>query len=205
MAKPTQKICLFGGTFDPIHLGHIHIAKAAVKQLDLNRVLFLPCRQSPHKTGQQHAGATHRLEMCRLATAGLAWAEVNDYELTAPTPSYSWRTATEMTARFPRAQLFWLMGSDQWQSLPLWNRPNYLAEFVEFIVYSRGNIPTPRAGYRMHAIHGDHPASATQIRESASTGLRKDWLTPNVASYITDKHLYQRSSPNGNKDPQAGG
>ena len=116
-AEKPQRICLFGGTFDPIHLGHTHIARAAVEQLELDLVLFLPCRQSPHKTDQQHADAKHRLAMCRLATADFPWAEVNDHDLTSPPPSYSWRTAQAMQKNFPLAQLYWLMGTDQWDAL----------------------------------------------------------------------------------------
>ena len=81
ITKPPQKICLFGGTFDPIHLGHIHIASMAVEKLGLDRVIFLPCQQSPHKPGQQHADARHRLAMCKLATHAFDWAEVDDHDL----------------------------------------------------------------------------------------------------------------------------
>ena len=188
-------ICLFGGTFDPIHLGHTHIAQAAVDQFQLDQVIFLPCKQSPHKQGQDHASEHHRLEMCRLATAGCDWAEVDDFDLTAPAPSYSWRTAEVMTKRFPNARLFWLMGTDQWQALPRWNRPDHFASLVEFIVFTRGETPKPREGYRLHAIAGDHPASATVIRKSAKNHLRTDWLASEVSDYIVANHLYRKSSP----------
>lgn len=97
-----------------------------------------------------------------------------------------------MTTRFPAARLFWLMGGDQWQALPQWNRPEHLASLVEFIVFARGNDPEPRDGYRLHAVQGHHPASATAIRASANSGLLCDWLAPDVASYIRDHQLYQK-------------
>lgn len=190
-----KRICLFGGTFDPIHLGHTHIAEAALKALDLDEVIFLPCKQSPHKKGVQHASEHHRLTMCRLATAGFNWASVDDHDLTAPSPSYSWLTAEAMTARYPDATLFWLMGTDQWDVLPRWNRPNHLANLVEFIVFARGSRegshePDGREGHRLHAIQGDHPASATAIRNSVTTQLKTSWLHPAVAKYIIDNQLY---------------
>lgn len=187
----TLNICLFGGTFDPIHLGHIHIAKAARDALGLDKVIFLPCRQSPHKAGIEHASEEHRLEMCRLATTPYDWAEVDDHDLTAPAPSYSWRTAETMASRFPNARLFWLMGTDQWQALPEWNRPEHLASLVEFIVFSRGNAAEPKSGYRLHRIQGKHPASATAIRASANKALLEEWLAPEVAAYILNHHLYR--------------
>lgn len=194
--QPTarQNICLFGGTFDPIHLGHTHIAKAAVDELQLDRVIFLPCKQSPHKQGQDHASEHHRLEMCRLATAGFDWAEVDDFDITAPAPSYSWRTAEAMTRRYPEARLFWLMGTDQWQSLPEWDRPEHFASLVECIVFTRGDAPEPMKGYRLHTISGNHPASATAIRKSAATHLHTDWLAPEVRDYIVAHHLYLNPS-----------
>jgi len=188
--NPAKKICLFGGTFDPIHLGHTHIAAAAVQQFDLDTILFLPCQQSPHKPGQQHASAVDRLTMCRLATDELDWAEVDDFDLTAPPPSYSWRTAEAMTRRFPNAQLYWLMGTDQWQVLPKWHQPEKLAKLVEFIVFTRGEKPPPLANFRMLAIHGNHSASATAIRHAPLDN--KNWLHPNVAAYIQKHHLYQK-------------
>lgn len=188
----SEKVCLFGGTFDPIHLGHTHIAEAAVKQLNLDRVLFLPCQQSPHKTGQNHASGTDRLTMCQLATASFDWAEVNDHDITTPAPAYSWRTATAMKKKSPNARLYWLMGTDQWQVITQWHRPDKLARLVEFIVFTRGKKPEPRQGFHMHAIHGDHPASATTIRQSPTDPENQSWLHPDVASYIKSHHLYQR-------------
>lgn len=188
-SKPLN-ICLFGGTFDPIHLGHTHMAQAAVHEFDLDRVIFLPCKESPHKPGHKHASGSDRLEMCRLATAELEWAEINDFDMIAPAPSYSWRTAEAMAERFPNARLFWLMGTDQWQALPRWHRTEHLASLVEFIVFTRGDAPEELPGYRLHSISGNHPASATAIRKSASDILLTDWLAPEVAAYIHSNQLY---------------
>lgn len=186
-----ERICLFGGTFDPIHLGHIHIATAAQKRMQLDRIIFLPCKQSPHKANQTQASEEQRLTMCKLATSELNWAEVDSYDLTAPSPSYSWRTVEEMQKRHPEAKLFWLMGTDQWNVLPKWNRSNYLASMVDFIVFHRGNKPTQRSDVTMYDISGHHPASATEIRNSAITKLKEEWLDKKVTAYIKNAHIYR--------------
>lgn len=129
--------------------------------------------------------------MCQLATAELEWAEVGDCDLISPPPSYSWRTAETMAARFPNARLFWLMGTDQWNALPRWNQPEKLAQLVEFIVFSRGEPPIARDGYLMHPIDGAHPASATAIRHSPQLASDKAWLHPEVTNYIITHKLYQ--------------
>lgn len=185
-----KRICLFGGTFDPIHLGHQHIAAAAQKAMQLDQVLFLPCKQSPHKADQSLATESQRLEMCNLATENLPWAKVDDHDLKAPSPSYSWRTAESLKSRFPEAKLFWLMGTDQWDALPQWNRADYLATLVDFIVFSRGTQPKPRPNITMHPIQGHHPASATQIRQAAPERLQEPWLHKKVIQYIQSQQLY---------------
>jgi len=191
MARP-RKIALFGGTFDPVHLGHLHLAALAKDALALDEVRFLPCRISPHKTDAHPAGGDDRCEMLRLATAGLPWAVVDDYELHQPAPSFSYQTAEAMAARFPGCRLFWIMGGDQWEALPAWRHPERLADCVEFIVLARGEAIGPREGYRLHVVRGGHPASATEIRSTIAHGeVQPPWLSPSVAEWIAKKRLYR--------------
>lgn len=187
-----RKIALFGGTFDPVHRGHVHLADTARQMLALDEVRFLPCHISPHKTGLAPTPAGARLEMLRLATAGLPWAVVDDCEVRRAGPSYSYQTAEELAARFPQARLYWLMGGDQWDALPRWRHPERLAARVEFIVLARGQHPQPRAGYALHVIENQHLASATAIREAIANGATAHpWLAPAVAEWITRHRLYQ--------------
>ncbi len=191
MSAP-RKIALFGGTFDPVHLGHRYLATLAQDALKLDEVRFLPCRISPHKTGSTPASGDDRCEMLRIATANLPWAVVDNFELHQPGPSYSYQTAEAMAGRFPEARLFWIMGFDQWNTLPRWKNPDRLAALVEFIVLARGEMPQPRDGCRLHVIAGGHPAAATAIREAFSNAeITHPWLDPKVAEWITAQGLYR--------------
>jgi len=180
-----RKIGLFGGTFDPVHLGHVHLADVARRAVGLDEVRFIPCQISPHKTGTLPASPADRLEMLRLATEDLPWAVVDDIELTSTEPNFSYRTAERMHARFPEDRLFWIMGGDQWAALPTWKHPEILAELVEFIVLARNDAPQPREGYRMRLATGEHPASSTAIRQG-----QVEHLHPAALDHITRRSLY---------------
>lgn len=187
-----RRIALFGGTFDPVHLGHVHLAELAKSALALDEIRFIPCRISPHKTDTTPTSAHDRLEMLRLATHDLPWAVIDDLETLREGPSFSWQTAETMKSRFPNARLFWIMGTDQWDSLTTWAHPERLAACVEFIVFSRGKPPSPRAGYQLHALEATHPASATAIREAIPAGTtHHPWLHPGVSRWIADHGLYR--------------
>lgn len=190
--KLKTRIALFGGTFDPVHEGHLAVAKEAMERARLDRVIFLPCRQSPHKTEAAGAGEQDRLEMLELAISTLSWAEVSDWEYRQPIPSYSWKTAEAFVARYPDSELFWLMGADQWRVFESWNRADYLAELVSFLVHARDGVEVEsRVG--MTALRGDHPASSSRIREllSRQEAIPEGWQSQDVAEFISRKGLYQ--------------
>ncbi len=188
--KAKQKICLIGGTFDPIHLGHTYIAEKCYRELGMDKIIFLPCKQSPHKLTKENAPDHHRLAMCQLAVSSLPWAEVNDYDLTTPPPSYSWRTAEAMQERYPDAELYWLMGTDQWKAILRWDRPQYLASLVNFIVISRGAEPEQTDESPSINIGGSHYASSTYIRNRPHSYQTRAWLDPAILAYIQEHHVY---------------
>lgn len=187
----SQHIALFGGTFDPFHEGHRMIATKACEQVGLDTVCFLPCHTSPHKLSSHSAPTVDRLAMLRLATQDDAHFVVDDFDARQAPPSYSYLTVEHFAACYPSAQLYWIMGFDQWQALPRWKNPEMIAQHVIFLVFARGAMPEPREGYRMKVLSGTHPASASALRDPASADyLRSDWLHPRVIDYIKKNHLY---------------
>jgi len=134
---PKPKIALFGGSFDPVHKGHLSVATYAQHELDLDQIIFIPCAQSPHKPEHNYTDDTHRLAMLELAIQGLSWAQISDYELKAPTPSYSLHTIRHFQSEYPEAELYWILGSDQWDKLDTWYEHQRILKLVNFIIYPR--------------------------------------------------------------------
>lgn len=186
-----KKIAFFGGTFDPVHDGHIEIAQKAVERIGLDHVIFIPCRRSPHKSEEPGASDADRLKMLELTTSRLPWATVSDDELQKPPPSFTWETVRQFKENLPDPKrLFLLIGFDQWESLPRWKNIDSLVLDVEFIVVERSGHPKPREGFKAHFIEGNHPASASGIRKDLQNGRKALWLAPEVANYIEKKDLY---------------
>jgi len=190
--ESVRKIALFGGTFDPVHEGHMEVAARAVEILSLDSVIFLPCRQSPHKSSAAGASEQQRFEMLKRATQCFSWAQISDWEFQQPVPSYSWRTAEAYSEKYPNAQLYWLMGQDQWKVLSSWSRADYFASLVQFIVHDRDGV-ADEGSEGAHFISGDHPASSSQIRDSIHAGekIEKGWLSQDVISYLEKEGLYR--------------
>jgi nicotinate-nucleotide adenylyltransferase len=189
----TARIALFGGSFDPPHRAHLAIARAAVEQCGLERVIFIPCRESPLKNREPGATGPQRLAMLRLATAGLPWAEVSDWELSRPGPSYSWQTAEHFGALHSQSDLHWLMGADQWEALDRWAHPDFLRENLTFIVFARdGKTPRPRPDWRAHFLSGEWGGSSTEARELLAAGEPAEHLLPaTVEEYAVRERLYR--------------
>ncbi len=182
-----KKICLFGGSFDPIHSGHLHIAQQAYENCGLDSVIFLPAACSPFKQHQQlMLSDAQRLELIHLATDNLPWAEVSELDLTLPPPSWTWRLVELWRKQEPDAELYWLMGTDQWAQLDAWARSDYLREQLHFIVYHRGSAPRSRPDAQACFLHGEHPASSSAIREKLAQGLaiESNWMPSNILSKL---------------------
>ena len=186
-----QKIAFFGGSFDPIHRGHIEIAKQARNAANLDEVIFLPCRRSPHKPQNPIADAKHRVEMIKIATKTMHWAEVSGWEINRVPPSYSWMAAEHFHDTFPQADLYWILGNDQWEKLHTWYKPSRLAELLTFIVFPRNRKPVRKPGFRSLFINTSHPASSSEARDRLgkckTTG---NLLTRGVSSYIEEQQIY---------------
>lgn len=168
-----KKIGIFGGSFDPVHDGHIHLAELALYAASLDEVWFMPCQISPHKTGSLTTLGETRTKWLEIATANLNWAKIESLELQSEGPSYSYKTMQALVEMYPGNEWFWIMGGDQWAALPKWKHPEIIAELASFIVLARnGANIEPRPGYRLQVVTGEHPASATEIRRALAAGER---------------------------------
>ena len=189
-----QRIGLLGGSFNPVHLGHLLVAQAAREELQLSRMFFIPAAQSPFKPGLPLAPAEQRLRLLRLALAGQTDCEIDDQEISRGGVSYTIDTVRDYVLRFPGAPLFYLIGADHVPLLPKWRDADELARLVEFVVLPRpGEAAAPLpAPFRGRALAGfPLGVSSSQIRERVKAGSPIDLLAgPAVAEAIRNNRLY---------------
>jgi nicotinate-nucleotide adenylyltransferase len=192
------RVALFGGTFDPVHLGHLRAAENAREALALDLVAFLPCAVPPHRAAPVST-AEDRLAMTRLATASHPRFESWDHELRRAGPSFTVETAAELVAERPHDRFLLLVGADTWPEMTSWREPERLFSLVEVAVVERpGSAPLrlapPFPGARgVHKVEGPTlPISATAIRERVQRGLSVRYLLPDaVDAYIAERGLYR--------------
>src|SRR5476651_1713120 len=138
------RLGIYGGTFDPVHHGHLLLARDALEQLGLDAVLFVPASRSPFKAHKAHATDAQRVAMLRLALKGEPRFWLSRCEVDRPAPSYAYDTALEIQEAFPRAELLWLIGADQLDGLSQWHRAEDLRKMVTFVLLPRIG-PGPQA------------------------------------------------------------
>jgi nicotinate-nucleotide adenylyltransferase len=189
VAASRKRIGIFGGSFDPVHEGHIYLATLAKAAANLDEIWFLPCQISPHKLISPPSSGQDRVAAMQVAIRDLPWAKIDQTEIEMDGPSYSYQTLTKLDQKFPQTDWFWIMGGDQWNMLPKWMHPEKLAKLGSFIVMVRnGEAVYPMPGYRMQVVAGDHPASSTSIREAlARNDEHIPYLDPEVARLIRSR------------------
>ena len=133
-----KRLGIFGGTFDPIHLGHLFIAEEAREELQLEEVLFGPARDPPHRPIEPSASAEDRLEMVRLAIAGNARFAESGIELARPGPSYTVDTLQAIREEQPEAEIFFIVGTDSVPELPNWHDPEGILRLAHLVAVERG-------------------------------------------------------------------
>jgi len=190
-----RRIGLFGGSFNPVHLGHLLVAQAAREELQLDRIIFTPAAMSPFKPGMELAPAAQRLRLLRLALVGQTDCEIDDQEIERGGVSYTIETVRNYARQFPQAALYCLIGADHVSQLPLWREAGELAKLVEFVVIPRpgqalNETPPP---FRSRPLRGfPLGVSASQIRDRVRAGLPIHWLVPPaVAEAIHGSQLFR--------------
>jgi len=189
-----MRIAIFGGTFNPIHKGHIFLATQAKKTLKLNKVVFVPAYIPPHKSSQGIMDADERFHMIELAISGKPSFTVSHYEINKKKKVYSVETAEHFKKVFPKStQLFFLTGADSLKGLDKWKDADKLFGLCEFVVFSR---PGFGLGTKEPCIRAIEMAaldiSSTHVRECIKKDRSIIGLVPKpVADYIRRKRLYR--------------
>ncbi len=198
-----RRIGVLGGTFDPVHNGHLHIANALCAALDLKRVIWVPAGRPPHKTGQIVSKDRDRLAMLELAIAGSANDEISTIEVDRSGPSYTADTLEILAERFSPARLFFLMGEDSLRDLPTWHDPERLLRVAELAVAARPGVEAdlesvarhvPAVQRRVHLVPTKEiELSSSEIRRRVRENEPIHGLVPwPVERYIRDHGLYAK-------------
>jgi len=205
MANERKGIGILGGTFNPVHLGHLLIAQSAYEYLNLAKVLFIPCCNPPHKNMTPLLSADHRLNMVRLAIEGDLRFEVSDIEIQRGGISYAVDTVAQLHGLYPAQELDFIIGADSLKELHLWRNIYCLLRLCRFVSF-------PRPGYdlasvRPEDLHLDPPwpdrlllsvmpgpcvdISSSDIRHRVAEGMSMRYLVPSaVEMYVAEHHLY---------------
>ena len=197
MISEEIKTGFLGGTFDPVHMGHLLAAQDACEMMDLDRLYFIPAAQNPLKSQAPLASAEDRMAMLELVTANNPRFGLLDIEIGSGGTSYTVDTVETLREKFAGHRLFWVIGTDQVSDLPRWRRITDLARMVEFICIERPGYVLPASlgisDLRLYPITG-HPndADSSGIRERLGKGLPVDsLLPPEISGYISKNKLYK--------------
>lgn len=200
----TQRIGLLGGTFDPIHYGHLIAASVAMRRLALDEIWLVPCGEPPHKPASSVTPAVHRYAMALLAVADRPRFRVSRIELDRAGPSYTADTLAQIAAAMPQAELTFIVGADSFQSMARWRTPERIFAAARVAVVSRPGynddalmrdqaaLPAAAAGRIDRVPIAPLAISASDIRGRVARGQSiLPYVPPAVAAYIAHHRLYQ--------------
>lgn len=205
MPARSPRIAIFGGSFNPIHVGHLIVAEEAADRFGLDRVIFVPAGEPPHKDSGGLAPAAARLEMVRRSVAGNALFEVSDLEVRRRGKSYTVDTLEHFRGRVPRkARLYLLIGEDSAADLPGWREPRRILKLARVLVAgragtSRGAVRrlkslAPR-GFAPETLALRVDVSATEIRARIAAGRSVRYLVPDAARRVIERRRLYRGGP----------
>lgn len=197
-----MRIGIYGGSFNPVHNGHIHLALSASEELNLDKIYLVPSGISPHRSSAEYAPPEDRLEMLKIACAVSEKLDVCDYEIKSDRKSYTIYTIEEFRRCFPDDELFLLIGSDMLMIFETWNRFEDILKEVTLAVVSRknGDIEVLEEKAEKLRKYGKITVCRAEPLEISSTEIRKKieknekfscYLDKNVVQYITLKNLYR--------------
>lgn len=197
-----KRLGILGGTFDPVHNGHIYSAQAVYEHMQMEKVIFIPAYIAPHKVGQDFAPAEDRYKMAEIAVADYPYFEVSDLELKRSGISYTIDTVTELEKLYPDYELYFVIGADTIPLLHTWNRIDELLKKVTFVAADRpgytqaideecrslGDIAREKI---IMLNTPEYEVSSTVIRQRIKNGAGLQGLVPpRVEEYIKEHNLY---------------
>ena len=197
-----MRIAVFGGSFDPPHTEHIRLAESAVKELRLDKLFVMPAHTPPHKPWKALSKDAARLQMCRLAFSQVENTEISDYEMQQGGTSYTYLTCRYFKAKYPDAEIFWLVGTDMLRDFPAWKNPDEILSMVTLAVCGRnenaGWVEKEQEKFKQRfgksfvwLQYNGAAVSSTKIRVLAGAGMRLTPLTTEkVEEYIQENGLF---------------
>ncbi len=203
MSSQSRAWGILGGTFDPIHLAHLQLAECALKELELDKIIFMPAAVPPHKMNKNITDEKHRLQMTKLAAGYNSRFEVSDMELNMKGASYTARTLKILKNRHDR--LVFILGADSYMALETWYKPEIIMSNAELACACRDNVTYDILAERSRQYALRYGAVTHILRmpytHISSTGIRKliqngcdasSFLPPKVYNYIRENRLYEK-------------
>ena len=204
-----KRIGIFGGTFDPIHYGHLTIGQLALETCQLDELYFVPAGNPPHKDVSDVTDPFHRYQMVMMALAPHSQFHICDYEMKKNSPSYTLHLLTHFREQFPEADLYLVMGADSFRELELWYQYKNLFSLAHLVVMNREGSDIITLGKKAHRYQHDFQAvitlitgirldvSSSMVRRRVLENLSIKHLLPEgVAHYIQKEQLYQKQVKN---------
>lgn len=193
-----MKIGILGGSFDPIHNGHLHMALESYEQYALDEVWLIPNGNAPHKDSDKMADATHRMAMCQLVADEYPFLKTCDIEITSEEYSYTYITVTKLQHTYPEHEFYFIMGADSLDYFDKWRKPEVIASICRILVINRDEFSEEDMAVKIHRINEIFPAdisivhcakvdvSSTELRQN----LEKSDVLASVYDYICEHDLY---------------
>ncbi len=201
-----MRIGILGGTFSPPHLGHLILAQEALKKAKLEKIVFIPCGNPPHKNAEEVLAAKHRFEMVRLAIAQNSKFDISDIEIVSAEPSYTAKTLEKLKKIYPDDELCFIVGADSLCEIDNWYSPQDVFDRAEIIAAYRGGEDEDRFNIaikhcidkynaRITKIEMKIDISSSNIRECIKKGETvENMLTKEVITYIRENGLYKENA-----------
>ncbi len=199
-----MKIGIFGGSFDPIHNGHLYMAQQVLKEYELDKIILIPAGHSPNKSEKEMTPAGRRLKMVQIAVESKKYLTVSSMEVDSTERSYTYRTMQKLSEIYPNDDLYFIMGADSLDYFDQWYHPEIICQLATILVVNRDDFSVEDLSNKIKQIQCLFPAdirivhcekydiSSHELRDMMKNGENvSDYIPRDVLSYIQEKNLYR--------------